>query len=113
VAIVPVWALIQQYVLQGFVYRRLRSMLPEQGKTRLAIVGAAAIFALAHAPNLTLMILTFAGAILWSWVYQRAPNLFALALSHAAISLMLMMSLPPWLLESMSVGYKHFLYQKF
>lgn len=119
--IAPVWALIQQYVLLGFVYRRVRFLLvgdpapsDEQGKrVRLAILATAVIFSLAHAPNLTLMVLTFAGGLLWSWVYERAPNLFAPGLSHAAISLMLMTSLPPWLLESMSVGYKHFLYQKF
>ncbi len=114
--VVPMWALLQQYVLQGFIYRRLRQILAgdtsEQPANR-AILAAAAIFALVHAPNLTLMVFTFLGALMWSWVYERAPNLFALGLSHAVISLMLMSSLPPWLLESMSVGYKHFLYQKF
>jgi len=119
--VTPVWALIQQYVLQGFIHRRVRfllindSLAPDERKrrTRLAILATTAIFSLAHAPNLSLMTLTFAGALIWSWVYARAPNLFAIALSHAAISLMLMTSLPPWLLPSMSVGYKHFLYQKF
>jgi uncharacterized protein len=111
--VVPVWALIQQYVLQAFMYRRLRHVLGAETPASRAVLAAAAIFALVHAPNLTLMGLTFLGALAWSWVYERAPNLFALALSHAAISLMLMTSLPPWLLQSMSVGYKHFLYQKF
>ncbi|MFN0087205.1 MAG: lysostaphin resistance A-like protein [Blastocatellia bacterium] len=111
--VVPVWALIQQYVLQGFIYRRCREMLPNAGRAWPAILAAAGLFALVHAPNRALMILTFCGAMIWSRVYERAPNLFALALSHAAISMMLMTSLPPWLLESMSVGYKHFLYQKF
>ncbi|MGE0129368.1 MAG: lysostaphin resistance A-like protein [Blastocatellales bacterium] len=119
--VTPVWALIQQYVLQGFIYRRVRflllgeSLAPDERKrrTRLAILATAAIFSGAHAPNLALMALTFAGGLIWSWVYERAPNLFAIALSHAVISLMLMTSLPPWLLPSMSVGYKHFLYQKF
>jgi membrane protease YdiL (CAAX protease family) len=119
--IAPVWALIQQYVLQGFVYRRVRFLLVEdiasqdarKNRIRLAILITAAIFSLTHSPNLMLMALTFAGGLIWSWVYERAPNLFAVGLSHAAISLMLMTSLPPWLLESMSVGYKHFLYQKF
>lgn len=112
----PVWALIQQYALQGFVYRRVRSVLAladRPARQRLAIVITAVIFALAHAPNVTLMLLTLLGALLWSWVYERAPNLFALAISHALISLLLMTALPAWLLESMSVGYKHFLYQKF
>jgi membrane protease YdiL (CAAX protease family) len=119
--IAPVWALVQQYVLQGFVHRRVRSLLVDDyasenerdRRAKLATLATAAIFAFTHAPNLTLMILTFAGALIWSWVYERAPNLFAIALSHAVISLMLMTALPPWLLPSMSVGYKHFLYQKF
>jgi len=117
----PLWALVQQYVLQAFIYRRVRFLLlddslsPDERKkrVRLAILGTAAIFSSAHAPNLSLMTLTFAGGLMWSWVYERAPNLFAIALSHAAISLMSMTSLPPWLLPSLSVGYKHFLYQKF
>jgi membrane protease YdiL (CAAX protease family) len=117
----PVWALIQQYASQAFVYRRVRFLLlgyggaPEGQKRRtgLAILVNAAIFSSAHAPNLSLMTLTFAGGLIWSWVYERAPNLSAIALSQAAVSLTLMTSLPPWLLPSMSVGYKHFLYQKF
>ena len=117
----PVWGLTQQYVLQGFIYRRVRSVLmnettlPGEQRRRVywAILATAAIFALAHAPNLMLMFLTLLGALLWSWVYERAPNLWALGLSHAVISLTLMTSLPSWLLPSLSVGYKHFLYQKF
>lgn len=119
--VLPVWAVIQQYVLQAFIYRRMRwifiseSDSPEQllRQTRLAILATAVIFSLTHLPNLMLMLLTLLGALLWSWVYERAPNLFALGLSHAVISLMLMTSLPPWFLPSMSVGYKHFLYQAF
>lgn len=119
--VLPVWAVVQQYVLQAFIYRRMRCVLvselasPDEHRrqTRLAILVTAMIFALTHLPNLMLMLLTLLGALLWSWVYERTPNLFALGLSHAAISLMLMTSLPSWLLPSMSVGYKHFLYQKF
>ncbi|MDQ3010875.1 MAG: CPBP family intramembrane metalloprotease [Acidobacteriota bacterium] len=117
----PVWGLTQQYVLQGFIYRRIRFVLMDdttlpskQGRrVNFAILATAAIFALAHAPNLMLMFLTLLGALLWSWIYERAPNLWALGLSHAVISLTLMTSLPSWLLPSLSVGYKHFLYQKF
>ncbi len=111
--VVPVWALVQQYVLQGFIYRRSREILGGGERAWPAMLLAAGLFALVHAPNGMLMILTFCGALIWTWVYERAPNLLALALSHAAISLMLMNALPAWLLESMSVGYKHFLYRKF
>jgi membrane protease YdiL (CAAX protease family) len=117
----PFWALIQQYTSQAFFYRRVRFMLlddslsPGERKKRtwLAILLNAAIFSSAHAPNPSLMILTFAGGLMWSWVYERAPNLPAIALSHAAVSLTLMTSLPPWLLPSMRVGYKYFFYQRF
>ena len=119
--VLPIWAFVQQYVLQAFIFRRMKwALTPERASaeeqrqgTQWAILATAAIFSLTHLPNLVLMLLTLLGAMLWSWVYERAPSLFALALSHAAISLMLMTSIPSWLLPSMSVGYKHFLYQKF
>lgn len=117
--IAPLWGLLQQYVTQSFLYRRTRWLLlsgrhqSEERQIRLAIVISAACFALVHLPNLTLTVLTFAAGLLWSWVYERAPNLWALGLSHGILSAVLMHSLPSWVLPSMSIGYKHFLYQKF
>lgn len=119
--IVPLWGVVQQYVLQGFIYRRVRLLMVDETafrhiterQIRAAILVTAVVFALVHLPNLTLSLLTFAAALLWSWVYERAPNLWALGLSHGLLSLVVMHSLPAWLLQSMSVGYKHFLYQKF
>lgn len=119
--ILPFWGLAQQYTLQAFVYRRLRFIFVDgqvaeskrAQRTRLAIFTAALLFALVHAPNLALMGLTLAGGLVWSWVYERAPNLFALGLSHGIMSAIAMSSLPAWLLQSMSIGYKHLLYQRF
>lgn len=119
--IVPLWGIVQQYVLQGFIYRRVRMLMvddrslkrPMDQQVRYAILVTAAIFAFVHLPNLTLSLLTFTAALLWSWVYERAPNLWVLGFSHGLLSLVVMHSLPDWLLQSMSVGYKHFLYQKF
>lgn len=119
--IVPFWGVVQQYVLQGFLYRRIRFLslqLPVHLATQtrqiwLAILFTAGLFAAVHLPNLTLAALTLLAAIVWTWVYERAPNLWALGLSHGLLSLVLMHSLPLRVLHSMSVGYKHFLYQKF
>ena len=119
--IVPLWGLVQQYVTQGFLYRRVRFLLVtepvsssvQQRQARWAIVLSAALFALVHLPNPALTLLTLAGGLLWSWVYERAPNLWALGLSHGILSSVLMHSMPAWFLPSMSIGYKHFLYQKF
>lgn len=121
VLLLPVWAVTQQYVLQAFIYRRIRWLLvaesaspnEQRQQVRWAIWATAALFSLTHLPNLTLMVLTLIGGLMWSWVYERAPNLLALGLSHATLSLLLMTSVPDWLLPSLSVGYKHFLYQKF
>lgn len=113
------WGLIQQYVLQAFIFRRLRSALTNDSATgtgsapRLAILVTALLFALVHAPNGPLMALTFVSALLWTWVYSRAPNLWALALSHGLLSAMTAMSLPDWMLKGMTVGLRYLVYQAF
>jgi membrane protease YdiL (CAAX protease family) len=121
IAFLPWWGLLQQYVLQAFIYRRLRFIfVTEQAgtaerakRTRIAILTAGALFALVHAPNLTLVVVTLVAGVIWSWVYERAPNLFALGLSHGVMSALTMASLPSWLLQSMSIGYNHFFYHQF
>jgi uncharacterized protein len=116
--LLPLWGLMQQYILQAFIYRRLRFILvpaqlsPNETalRVRLAIFSAAALFALVHAPNLPLMALSLAGGLIWSWVYERAPNLFALGLSHCLMSAVALATLP---VHSMSIGYQYFLQQRF
>lgn len=119
--VVPFWGVIQQLVLQGFIFRRVRKLLVTDGQSskfikrqiNIAILVTSSLFSLAHLPNITLSILTFVAALFWSWVYERAPNLWVLGFSHGLLSLIVMHSLPDWVLHSMSIGYKHFLYQKF
>lgn len=108
--LLPFWGLTQQYILQGFIYRRLMLIY---GATPRTIFLAAFLFALVHAPNGPLMLLTLVGGLVWTWVYARAPNLFALGLSHALMSAIAMSSLPAWFLQSMSIGYKYLIYQRF
>ncbi len=110
--LLPWWGLTQQYILQGFIYRRLKLMVGAE-KNALTIFLAALLFALVHAPNAPLMLLTLIGGLVWTWVYSRAPNLLALGLSHALMSAIAMSSLPAWFLQSMSIGYKYLIYQRF
>lgn len=100
----PVWGLLQQYILQGYINRRAQ-MLCGAGWRGIAVT--ALVFALLHAPNPWLMAATGGGGLLWAWVYQRAPNLFALALSHAVASLALACGLSPFL-KSLRVGINYF-----
>ena len=101
----PFWALFQQYAIQGFINRRAQLSL---GMGVKSIVLAAGLFSLVHAPNPLLMVLTLIGGLLWATVYQRVPNLFALALSHAITSLLVTLSVSPHLVNGMRVGMKYF-----
>ena len=101
----PLWGLMQQYVLQGFINRRAQTLFGRGSKSVLLV---ALIFALLHLPNPWLSLATFAGGLAWAYVYQRAPNLIALALSHALMSMLLALSLPPTTINSLRVGIKYF-----
>ena len=108
-SLLPGWALLQQYTMLGFAYRRLRQFLHANQSTTIT----ASIFALLHAPNYPLMVLTFLGGLIWSFVYERAPNLFASAISHTLLSVAVLVAVPEWILPSMTVGYRCLLYQNF
>jgi membrane protease YdiL (CAAX protease family) len=99
------WGLLQQYVLQGFINRRAQSVC---GRGWPSVLAVASIFALLHLPNAWLTAATFAGGLLWAWAYQRAPNLLALALSHALMTWVLVSTLPDTALRGLRVGFKYF-----
>lgn len=105
--LLPVWAFFQQYVIQSFINRRAQIVW---GRGIGSILVVAFLFALLHFPNPWLSLATFAGGVLWAMVYQRAPNLYALAISHSFMSLLLALALPPSILNSLRVGFKYFGY---
>ncbi|MGB8507635.1 MAG: CPBP family intramembrane glutamic endopeptidase, partial [Pyrinomonadaceae bacterium] len=99
------WGLLQQYILQGFVNRRAVLIW---GRGWRSILFVAIIFAALHLPNPWLTSVTFAGGLVWAAVYQRAPNLFALGLSHALMTWVLVSTVPPSALHSLRVGFNYF-----
>lgn len=104
--LLPVWALAQQYVCQGFINRRAQTVF---GKGWKSVLVTASIFALLHMPNLNLVWLTLVGGLVWAATYQLQPNLFALAISHTVTSMILARALPNIWVNSMRVGLKYFL----
>jgi len=101
----PLWALFQQYALNGFINRRAQLAL---GKGTKSIILVGIVFSLLHLPNLPLAIVTLIGGIVWAAIYQKQPNIFALALSHAVVSITMALTISPSLLNSLRVGFKYF-----
>ncbi|MBC7930463.1 MAG: CPBP family intramembrane metalloprotease [Rubrivivax sp.] len=99
------WGPLQQYALQGFVNRRAQIVW---GRGWKSVTATAVVFALLHMPNPWLTLATFGGGLLWAWVYQRAPNLLAVGLSHGLLTWVLVSSVPPAALHNLRVGFKYF-----
>lgn len=99
------WGLMQQYVLQSFINRRAQVIWGAGGRS-IVLVGL--LFGALHLPNPALTIITLVGGIIWAWVYQRAPNLFALALSHSVMTWVVVSTVPSAWLHGLRVGYKYF-----
>ena len=100
-----VWGAMQQYALQAFINRRAQIIWGRGGRSILVV---AAIFGLLHLPNLPLTLATLAAGLLWAAVYQRTPNLIALALSHSLMTVVLLWTVPAALLHGLRVGFNYY-----
>jgi hypothetical protein len=100
---VIVWGGSQQFVLQTVILREAQSVFG-----RAAVPVAASIFAAFHLPNPFLMIVTSVGGLIWCAIYARHPNILALALSHAAATVIILLSFNPSVTNALRTGWRYF-----
>lgn len=101
---IPFWALVQQYLVQSIINRRLQMVF---GKGWLSVSLTAFIFALVHLPNPTLTVATLIIGFIWAYGFQQAQNLYPIAISHGILSTLFANFTPKWLLPNMVVGYNY------
>jgi len=99
------WGLVQQYVLQSFINRRAQIVW---GPGWVGILLVALVFGGLHLPNPWLTLVTLAGGVIWAAIYQRVPNVFALAISHSLMTWVLVSTLPASALNHLRIGFKYF-----
>jgi len=101
-----IWALVQQFILQSFIYVRLESVFG----SRWAVLATSLLFASAHLPSPLLTVLSLIGALFFCEMFRRYRNIFPLGLVHAALGLTIAASLPDHLLHHMRVGIGYLMY---
>ncbi|CAN5444623.1 hypothetical protein BH10ACI4_BH10ACI4_11870 [soil metagenome] len=104
-----VWSLVQQFLLQVFVLRRLVRLFPQH--RRLAIVLAAAMFAIVHLPNPLLTCLTLVWGAGACWLFLRYRNVYTLGITHAILGICVAIAVPGHLDHNMRVGRGYLEYQ--
>ena len=99
------WATLQQVLLQIVVARRLAYGLDNP---HAAVLFTATLFALMHAPNTSLMLLTFLAGLLWTGWFLRQRGLLPVAIAHAigAVLLQGIASQQGWL-HSLAIGARY------
>jgi hypothetical protein len=96
-----IWALLQQFILQGYVLLRLLRLGVGTGR---AVVVAAVMFTCAHFPNPVLMPLTLVWGLLSCTLFLRYRNLYTLGLAHGILGICIAVTVPNAMQHHMRVG---------
>jgi membrane protease YdiL (CAAX protease family) len=78
----PVWGLAQQFALQALIARNLKGLIQKESVIALC---AGTIFSLAHFPNFMLMALTFPAGVVFTWIFSRHRNMWAVGVLHGIL----------------------------
>lgn len=95
-ALYPLWGLLQQALVMGFVAKNLQTL---QVKNYATIIFTAIAFSLVHLPDITLTMGTFALALVYTHIYLKWKNLWPLGLFHGWLGgffYFLVLRIDPW-----------------
>lgn len=85
VMLYPLWGIAQQFALQNLIARNLAGFLSHP----LAVAGVSSVlFAAAHYPRGSLVLLTFVSGFFFTLIYRRVPNLWAVGTVHGILGSM-------------------------
>ena len=85
-AIYGFYVVIQQFILLGFIYERLRCLFYEQ--SHAAVVLATLAFSAGHFPNPTLMLATLTGGPLFIYIFRKSHSVLPSSFLHAILGIM-------------------------
>lgn len=101
-----IWTIYQQFLLQDFFMPRLTRLLTSDR----AIIIAAGLFAVAHVPNVSLVIATVVWGIVSCLLFRRYRNLWVLGLAQGLLGLCFSVCVPDAMHHHMRVGLGYFHY---
>jgi hypothetical protein len=107
--IYAIWALAQQWLLQGYFLPRLAQATSRE-KWAAAVV--AVLFAVAHLPNVLLAVMALFWGIAASFLFLRFRSVVTLGFAHAILGIAVAVSIPGPVLHNMRVGLAYLQYQQ-
>jgi uncharacterized protein len=78
----PLWGVIQQFLIVALIAGNLKDLKNIHVPSPLIVVVTSVIFSIVHYPSLLLIAATFVLALLYTPVYLRHKNLWALGIYH-------------------------------
>jgi len=100
------WTLYQQFLLQDYFMPRLTRLVTSNH----AIMAAATLFAVAHLPNLSLVVATLVWGAVSCYLFRRYQNLWVLGLAQGLLGLCFSVVVPDAMHHHMRVGLGYFNY---
>jgi hypothetical protein len=103
-----VWAIAQQWLLQGYFLPRLAQITAREGWAAVIVAG---LFAVAHLPNMILAVLALFWGVAASFLFLRFRSIVTLGFAHAILGIAVAISIPGPVLHNMRVGLAYLQYQ--